>query len=84
MLLSKNIMLREMHDDLLKIAEEIDDEEIVPERYKSNLAAYLSEHDSRMLKEAASTLHRLSLNAQYKDTEPKSNYVNFNKEARNG
>jgi hypothetical protein len=85
MWLHESEQLLKINHDLMEIAEEIDDEEMVPERYHSSMAAVLSELDSNTLRDAASVLHRLSMNAKYPKLDAlKSNYVNFNKEARNG
>lgn len=77
--------LLKMHDQLDRVIGEIDDDELVPDRYDSNLAAILAEHDSRVLTEASRVLHRLFLNSKYQSLdELRANYVKFNQEVTSG
>lgn len=79
-----NLLLK-LHDQLDEIIGEIDDDEVVPDRYESNMAALLAESDSRILSEASMVLHRLYLNAKFPKLDALSaNYVKFNQEESNG
>lgn len=53
------------HDRLAAIADELDDDENVPERYTSTLAGRLSQADSQRLHEASAVLHHLYLEARF-------------------
>jgi hypothetical protein len=76
-LLSSALELAAINAVIKALREEINDENIVPDRFGTNLKSALSESDANILGLVEDVLHRLTLNAKY-PTVRENNYVEVN------
>lgn len=84
-LLNNPDLLLKLHDELEVLTGEIDDDENVPDRYESNLAAIVADNDSKILNAASGIIHRLYLNCKYPKLDAlAANYVKFDQEVTSG
>lgn len=75
-LLDDHVALRELRDRLLHLADELADEELVPDRYGSTAGGMLAElHDAQIVA-AAGVLFRLALWAEFRTSSAES-YVDY-------
>lgn len=72
--------LNQLHAELVALRDTIDNDQVVPERYHSTLAGYLSESDQQVITQAILVAHRLELWARFPSVHADS-YVRTQPEA---
>lgn len=75
-LLDDHVALRELREQLNRLVDELDDDDLVPERFNSTARGMLADLHSHDVRRAASVLFSLALWAEFRTGSPES-YVDY-------